>query len=63
MRRAGVVAARAVPSLFRDSIGLVGAGAFVFGVWQIHVPSAWIAGGMMLMVVAFRLAASSAGDR
>ncbi|GAA2888030.1 hypothetical protein GGQ99_004784 [Aminobacter niigataensis] len=56
IRRGATSVARAVPVLARDCIGLVGAASIVYGIAQIHVPAAYIVGGLMLMWAAFALA-------
>ncbi len=61
MRLVAIAVTGAVPPLARDLVGTSGAGAIVYGVWQIHQPSAWIVGGVMLVGVALRLAGASAG--
>ncbi len=53
--RVGTATLRAIPPLSRDAVGITGAAAVVYGVWQIHQPSAWIVGGIMAMVVTLRL--------
>lgn len=58
LRRVGAATIRAIPPMARDSIGLGGAAAIVYGVWQIHQPSAWIVAGVMMVVIALRLAAA-----
>lgn len=52
IRRAAVASVAALPALARDAIGIVGAASVVFGVWQIYVPAAYIAGGLILVAVA-----------
>jgi hypothetical protein len=39
-----------------DGALLTGAAAVIFGVWQIHPPSAWIVGGALAMIGALRVA-------
>lgn len=58
LRRAGAATLRAIPPLTRDLVGVCGVAAIVFGVWQIHQPSAWIVAGVMMVVIALRLASS-----
>jgi hypothetical protein len=55
-RRAGIAVIRAIPPLMRDAVGVSGAGMIVYGVWQMHQPSAWIVGGIFLVATAWRLA-------
>ena len=43
-----------------DTLHIVGLGAIVWGVWQIHHPSAWIVGGLAAV---FYSALVSAGRR
>lgn len=57
LRRGAVNVVRVVPPLLRDLVGLAGASAIVFGVWQMHQPAAWIVGGGMLLLAALRLSA------
>lgn len=61
LRRAGLAVARAVPPLARDMVGIAGACAIVYGVWQMHRPAAWIVGGAIMVVTAWRLARIAAG--
>ena len=35
----------------REAIMVIGFAAFVFGVWQIYEPAAWVMGGALLMYV------------
>lgn len=56
IRRGATSVARAIPVLARDSIGLIGAGSFIYGISQINVAAAFIVGGLMLMTAAFALA-------
>jgi hypothetical protein len=53
IRRGLSTAISAVPVLVRDAIGLTGAAAIVYGIWLMHVPSAFIAGGAMALGLAF----------
>jgi hypothetical protein len=34
-------------SVLRDILGVGGYAAVVYGIWQMHPPSAWIVGGML----------------
>jgi small neutral amino acid transporter SnatA (MarC family) len=54
--RIGAVAIAAVPTLLRDLVGIAGAGSVVYGIWQIYIPAAYIAGGLMLTGAALLLA-------
>ncbi|MER8762882.1 hypothetical protein [Mesorhizobium sp. M0968] len=54
--RGVAVAIAAVPTLLRDLVGIAGAGSIVYGIWQIYVPAAYIAGGIMLTGAALLLA-------
>lgn len=47
---------RAAPTIARDAVGLAGAGAIVTGVALIHVATALIVGGGMMLGVAVLLA-------
>jgi hypothetical protein len=38
-------------------LGLIGFSAFIYGVWQIHRPSAWIISGLMVLAYAVLLTA------
>jgi hypothetical protein len=60
LRRAGSITARVIPPLARGLVGIAGACAIVYGVWQIHQPAAWIVAGVILVLVALRLAGGGA---
>jgi hypothetical protein len=59
LRRGAALAAYVVPPLLRDLVGIAGAAAITFGVWQIHRPAAWIVAGIMMLLTALRLSAPS----
>lgn len=46
----------ALPVLFVDVVGLGGAGALVYGIWQIYQPAAFIVAGVLAIAVSFMLA-------
>ncbi|CAH2399206.1 hypothetical protein [Mesorhizobium ventifaucium] len=54
--RGAAVAIAAVPTLLRDLVGISGAASIVYGIWQIYVPAAYIAGGIILTGAALLLA-------
>jgi hypothetical protein len=54
--RGAAVAVAAVPTLLRDLVGIAGAGSIVYGIWQIYVPAAYIAAGLMMSAAALILA-------
>ncbi|TPM19785.1 hypothetical protein [Mesorhizobium sp. B2-3-6] len=58
--RAAAVAIAVVPALLRDLVGIAGAGSIVYGIWQIYVPAAFIAGGIILTGAALVLARRAA---
>lgn len=62
LRRAGAATIRAIPPLARDLVGIGGAAAIVYGVWQIYQPTAWIVAGVMMVVIALRLASVGAAS-
>lgn len=41
--------------LLIDVLAIAGAGAIVFGVYQIHEPAAWVVGGLLAMAAAWHL--------
>ncbi|UDF29378.1 UNVERIFIED_ORG: hypothetical protein LHK14_17970 [Roseateles sp. XES5] len=60
MRSIGRFTAAVVPPLFREAIGIAGAGIFVYGFWQIFAPAGFIVGGILLMAAAIIMARSRA---
>lgn len=59
LRRAAAAVLRALPPMLRDLVGVAGAASIVYGIWQMHVPAAWIAGGAMAVLAALRLSGAS----
>lgn len=49
-------AAAAGPALFRDAVGLAGAGMVAHGAAQIYAPAGWIVAGAFLLAGAWQAA-------
>jgi hypothetical protein len=46
-----------IPSMARDAVGLGGAMLFVYGVWLVFEPAAFMVGGLILFAAAWLAAA------
>lgn len=59
MRKIFSFIGRAVKPLIRDLIGLAGCSIFVYGVWMIHQPAAYMVAGAALVGFAWLMAQDS----
>lgn len=45
-----------------DILGLLGFAAFIYGLWLMYQPTAWIVGGLLVLGYVLRTSRSAPGD-
>ena len=60
MRKIRTAIAAAAPALFRDGLGVSGAGLASYGAWLVYEPAGFIVAGALLVAAAILLSRDSA---